>query len=294
MATSKFLAAKPQIAATIAALRQQIFKQADVSKILAEWREQWELPKGMTGAAFGKKLVDTRLVREHKFPFPQRTEKRYAKPHVPMLEVMQSLKPNAYYTHTSALKAHGLLEERLDDIYLNFEQGPHERSCLPEQSRIDAAFQCNPRRTSNVIKREHGDLIMLNGMQTGLLGVEEKLVEALDLEPAKIRVTNLERTLIDITVRPYYSGDVESVLRAFELARNHVNVSQLLRYLAKLNYVYPVHQALGWYMGKAGYKGSQLKELRATPKERRFYLTHRMKEFELNDEWQIFVPTNLV
>ena len=290
---SGFQAARSQIKTRVQSLEPDILKQVDMSNLLEQEREQWELPKGMNGPTFTKKLVEAKLIREHAFPFPNRSERRYAKPNVPMLAVLQSLRHDSYYTHASAMQVHGIMSEAVKDIYLNFEQPEHQRGDLPEQSRIDAAFKGNPRRTNNVIHRESGDITMLNGMQTGSLGVEEQYVSMLDAEPAAIRVTNLERTLIDITLRPYYAGGVEEVLLAFQRARDRVKVTQLVRYLTKLNYVYPFHQAIGWYMQKSGYSDKQLKSLRLLPKHRRFYLTHKMQAPVLDEAWQIFVPSHM-
>jgi predicted transcriptional regulator of viral defense system len=293
MATSKFQAAKSEIRIAVQGLEPNILKQVEISNLLKQDGAQWGLPKSMNGPAFAKKLIEAKFLRGYTFPFPNRSERRYAKPHVPMLEVLQSLKPNSYYTHASAMQVHGIKSEPVNDIYLNFEQSAHERGSLPEQPRIDAAFKGNPRRTNNVIQWKSGNITMLNGMQTGLLGVEEQYVEILDTEPANIRVTNLERTLIDITVRPYYCGGVEEVLSAFERAHDRVNVAQLAKYLAKLDYVYPFHQAIGWYMEKADYSDKQLKAFRSLPKHRRFYLTHKIEKPVFDDAWQIFVPSHM-
>ena len=119
-------------------------------------------------------------------------------------------------------------------------------------------------------------------------------VKILSAEPAKIRVTNLERTLIDIALRPYYSGGVEKVLDAYKLALGSVNVTQLAEYLTQLNYVYPFHQAIGWYMEKAGYSDKQLKPFRSQSKLRLFYLTHKMQNPILDTAWKIFVPSHIV
>jgi hypothetical protein len=292
MAISKFQAARSQIKTRIQTLGPEILKQAELSALLEQEREQWDLAKGMNGPEFARKLVEAKFIREHAFPFPHRSERRYAKPHVPMLAVLQSLRAGAYYTHASAMQVHEIMTEPVNDIYINFEQPEHERGDLPEQSRIDAAFKGNPRRTNNVMHGETGYITMLNGMQTGSLGVE-KYATMLDSEPANIRVTNLERTLIDITVRPYYSGGVEKVLLAFQRSRDRVDVRQLVRYLAKLNYVYPYHQAIGWYMQKSGYSDKQLKALRSLPRLRRFYLTHKMHAPIFDEAWQIFVPSDM-
>lgn len=293
MASRKFLTAKPQIIECLKSVDQDIFKRSEISRVFDAHRDEWALPKSMTGPIFAKSLVEAKIMREHRFPFPQRAELRYAKPSVPMLEVLQSIKANSYYTHATAMQVHRLVDQPASDIFINFEQPDHQRNDLPEQSRIDAAFKCHPRMSNNIIEEDHGRITMLNGMHTELLGVEARWVDSLGSEAANVRVTNLERTLIDITVRPYYAGGVEAVIRAFYLARGRTNVKQLVKYIHSLDFVYPYSQAIGWYMDRAGYEGKALKPLRTQPKRRRFYLDHKISKMSFDDKWQIFVPAHL-
>ena len=66
-------------------------------------------------------------------------------------------------------------------------------------------------------------------------------------EHGPLRFTNLERTLIDATVRPVYAGGVFEVRKAYELAKEKVSVNRLAALLQKLDYTYPYHQAIGFY-----------------------------------------------
>ena len=69
-----------------------------------------------------------------------------------------------------------------------------------------------------------------------------------------LEVTNLERTLIDITVRPPYAGGIRNeVLQAYRAARDRASVDRLMSILDELSYVYPYHQAVGFLMEAAGY-----------------------------------------
>mgnify|MGYP000190431234 CR=1 FL=1 len=91
---------------------------------------------------------------------------------------------------------------------------------------------------------ELGDtkVALLMGQYTGQLGVIDMTMD----DRYQIQVTNLERTLIDMTVRPTYSGGVFEVLNAFRsAARLGLSVNKLSALLQNLEFVYPYHQAIG-------------------------------------------------
>ena len=100
----------------------------------------------------------------------------------------------------------------------------------------------------------------------------------------------MERTLIDATVRPVYSGGIAVVAKAFELAKSLISVKKLAAYLRKLHYVYPYHQAIGFYLERAGYDNRSLKLLEDFPIEHDFYLEHAMRSPVLNKRWHLYVP----
>ncbi|MBI3000489.1 MAG: hypothetical protein HYY46_18855 [Deltaproteobacteria bacterium] len=129
----------------------------------------------------------------------------------------------------------------------------------------------------------------MNGMYTGQLGVIH--VEKPGI--GKVGVTDLERTLIDITVRPVYSGGVFQVLRTFRKLRGSVSVAKIANMLGEIDYVYPYHQAIGFYMEKAGYEKNSLDLLKHFGLKYDFYLTHQMEEPEFSNEWRIFFPHGL-
>jgi len=124
-------------------------------------------------------------------------------------------------------------------------------------------------------------------MGTGNLGV----VEANGPDGEKIRVTDVERTLIDITVRPGYSGGVFEVLKAFRNAKGKVSINRLQAMLKRLDYVYPYHQAVGFYLVRAGvYDDSAIRLLRKFGMKYDFYLTYDMKDPQYSKEWRLFFP----
>ncbi|MFC4275817.1 hypothetical protein [Achromobacter aloeverae] len=78
-------------------------------------------------------------------------------------------------------------------------------------------------------------------------------------------MTNLERTLIDITVHPAYAGGVFEVLNAFQLAKEQVSVDALAAMMKVIGHTYPYHQAIGFYVERAGYRSSLLDLIRQVP-----------------------------
>jgi predicted transcriptional regulator of viral defense system len=289
-AKTRIQIAKPDIVRHFDQLPEKVLKKSDLAATLSEQRENWRLAQRTSTQEFINYLVKNSQLKRLAFPFPNRAELRYVWGDVPLLEVLLTLKPASYYTHYTAARMHGLTEQIPKTIYLNHEQPPHPQNRHLEQDRIDAAFSRAPRVSNNVV--EHGDvrICLVNGMHTSQLAVINQEVHYDSSEPAKVRVTNLERTLIDITVRPIYAGGVTEVLKAFRLAKDRVSVNRMAAVLQKLGYVYPYHQAIGFYLERAGYEESSLDLMRRFPMEFDFYLNYKMGPTEYVKEWRLRIP----
>jgi predicted transcriptional regulator of viral defense system len=127
-------------------------------------------------------------------------------------------------------------------------------------------------------------VFLLNGQYTKRIGV----IDIKDAN-AKYSYTDLERTLIDISIRPVYSGGVFEVLGAYESAKNMLDVKKLKKYLEKINYTYPYHQVIGFYLDKAGYPPNDL-ELFKNNIDYKFYLTYNIKKPNYDDNWKMYYP----
>lgn len=286
----KIQEALPQIEDDLSAYEVKIFTRTDIEQIFSENRESWGLNKKTSVKSFID-FMGSNGLSEVRFEFPSRKETRYLWGDVSPFELAQSLKPNAYLTHRGAMVIHGLTADLPDVIYLNQEQTKqHPRSNTLTQEGIDRAFQ-NKQRLSNEVAT-HGGLTVcvVHGQKTAGLGVVE--VEGQNGE--RLRVTDVERTLIDITVRPAYAGGASAVLEAYRRARGKVSVSKLVETLREMNYVYPYHQAVGFYLDRAGvYEESELRLLEEIPMEFDFYLENRVEDPGYSERWRVHYPKGL-
>jgi predicted transcriptional regulator of viral defense system len=201
-----------------------------------------------------------------------------------------SLGRDAYLSHGTAVFLHGLSGEIPKTIYVNDEQTPKPP---PQgtliQERLDVAFSRQQRESNYVFAWDDVQAMVLSGKHTGRL--EVGMVAGPNGE--ELDVTKLERTLVDIVVRPAYSGGVFHVLEAYEAARERMSVNVLVATLKRLDYIYPYHQAIGFLMERAGYEKRRCDLLRKLGLEYDFYLQHRMTDPQYDPEWRLFFPQGL-
>jgi len=267
-----------------------VFRFSDIRATFATNKKLWGLKKDIkVYDVIGFLLRETRLKKVN-LEFPSRTEVRYLWGEVSIYEVALSLKTGSYFTHQTAMYLHKLKEKAPKMIFLNLEQPPHYTGHENfSQESIDAAFRRPQRISKNMASFRGKKICILNGMHTGKLGV----IMIRGSGGEEIPVTNIERTLIDIVVRPSYSGGVPEVLKAYKKAEGKVSIKKLISMLKSLNYVYPYHQAVGFYLEKAGYSDPSVNLLRDFGINYDFYLAHDMKEMGYSEEWRIFFPKGL-
>lgn len=291
MKQTKLQAAKPRIEAFFETSSRKILKPGDLRNLFEENRSRWNLPKGISANGFATFLVDEGIIARVDIDLPYRKEVRFLRGPLSPYAVALSLRPQSYLSHYTAVYLHHLTQQVPKTIYVNSEQPPKRGgSRALEQRRIDAAFRRPPRKSNNVALLGDLQVCAINGMQTGNLGV----VEMEGPSGETVAVTNLERTLIDIAVRPFYAGGVFEVLEAYRKAQGRASINRLAAMLAQLNYIYPYHQAVGFYLEKAGvFSESAVGLLRKPGMAYDFYLTHQMKEVDYSPRWRLYFPKGL-
>jgi hypothetical protein len=147
-------------------------------------------------------------------PIPPLTRYSWKGAASPIAVALSIKKDDAFFSHASALWIHGLSNDD-QNFFVNKEQSPKPQTASPlSQDGIDRAFQNQQRRSKLSYKYQGARISLLNGKHSARLAVE----------PAKARtghkldVTSIERTLIDITVRPAYAARTNGLKFNFYLS----------------------------------------------------------------------------
>jgi hypothetical protein len=202
-------------------------------------------------------------------------------------EVALSLRGGSYLSHASAVFLHGLTEQLPLRIYVNREQAakPGPEGVLTQEA-LTRAFSRPGRETNYILSGPGYEVVLLSGKSTGNLEVGTLM----GMQGEPLTVTKLERTLIDIAVRPTYAGGIYQVLEAYRAAQDRVSIGVLLATLKKLNYLYPYHQAIGFYMERAGYAEQALGRIEELGAELDFYLAHGLSNRAYSKRWRLHHP----
>jgi len=199
-------AAQKEIAAYFDSLSRKAFTYNELENILWSKQDEWRLPASTTGGKFVRFLLEATSMREVSVtPVGQteiRTVTRYAWANATPYAVAAILEPKGYLSHGTAVLLHGLSDQLPHTICVSREKSTQNyKPDALEQEAIDEAFR-KPERLSNALfAYDNFQFVLLQGKSTGRLEVG-----TIDWNQERLPVTKLERTLIDITIRPAYAG----------------------------------------------------------------------------------------
>jgi hypothetical protein len=270
---------------------QRVFTYSDLAKIFIDHRQLWHLAENTTVGRFIEFLLENtelQLIYLESESHPNaRPIQRYSWASVPPLLLGASLSRDAYLSHGTAVFLHALTDQLPNVIYVNKEQStkPASPGTLSQRG-IDNAFSRRQRQSTFIYTYEGSRFLMLNGKNTGRLEVGTIPIN----ETLTVPATKLERTLIDIAVRPAYAGGVHQVLEAYQRAKGRASIATLLATLRRLDYVYPYHQVIGFYLQRAGFDPKQHERFKELGLQYDFYLTYDMRDREYDSGWRIFYP----
>jgi hypothetical protein len=268
-----------------------IYSISDMKSLLHENESLWMLPVTTTFNEFARFLINKNILKEVEIELPQRTVVKYVYGNISDYEIALSINRNSYCSHYTAMLLHNLTDNIPKNIYTNTEQtnkaASTSRSEL-KQENVDRAFSRPMRETNQVAQLEGKKIYLLNGKNVDNVGVTD-----FSLNDRILKVTNIERTLIDIVVRPNYAGGVQEILNAYIAAKGKCSVNKLISVLKKMDYTYPYHQAIGFYLERAGYSESVLSLVKKIEIKYNFYLTYQIKEKDFSERWKLFFPKGL-
>lgn len=278
----------------------KVYDLQRLGEITLEKKTEWNLPDSFNLEKFKNKLVKKEILTIITIVLKAgegddgaiiSTNYQYLSGPINPFLVAVNLKRNVYLSHYSAMVIHGLTNQLPKTLYITKEQSPKERGkSILSQSSVDGVFSRSQRKPSEHYEYEDYKCFLLKGMHSNRAGV----TRVSTVYGANLPITNIERTLIDIVVRPYYSGGVTEILKAYERAADSVSVNKMKAIFSKLDFVYPYHQAIGFYLERSGrYKEAQIDLFFKIDKQIDFYLAYGMKEMEYDSKWRIYYPKGL-
>lgn len=301
MSDQNFEKASKLIVSKLRKEQSRVFNDNALYNFLYSTREDWGVYlKGVQIDELIETLVDDEILARKKFSSKATSDSfiRYLFDSPSPYEIALGLKKGSYISHGSAVYLLGLNDQLTKTVYVNKEQSkkPPNKATAKNtmtQEAIDKAFSKEQRNTSSRISlKDHDcDIVLLNGKHTDRLQVSSISENNYSLD-----VTSLERTLIDIAVRPDYSGGTTQVLEAYKNASNTASINTIYATLKKLNYTYPYHQVIGFYLEKAGFSKEKIELFKKNfSTEFDFYLEYSMPKSvkEYSKDWRLFYPKGL-
>jgi hypothetical protein len=252
----------------------------------------WKMPLTKSASDFIKFLKDKEVLFETTFTNESNNSKSiFSWKTQDEFTTMSALQSGAYYSHYSAMFLHQLTLQIPKTYYLNYEHSSDmslgDKKPNLTQQAIDKAFSGSQRKTTVAYSFNDRRIFIINGKKTGKLGVLRQKNEL-----QSYQYTDLERTLIDISIRPVYAGGVFEVLEAYKKAQTLISTNKLASYLLELNFIYPYHQVIGFYLERAGYSESDLK-LFEKDHNYKFYLTYDIRNKDFSERWQLYFPKGI-
>jgi predicted transcriptional regulator of viral defense system len=269
---------------------KRLFSPTDLAEIFTQIRTEWGLPRSLTLNKFRDLALETKTLQKAHLTstYPLRTSRFHAGQFTPY-ELGLSLRPDSYLSHGTAAFLHGLRDNPPEFVYVNQEQSAKEQHGSLSQTALNRAFSRKQRQCHFIVGHNGTKIMLLSGKDTGRLGVQ-KLTGT---QGETLELTSLERTLIDMTVRPGYAGGATNVLCDYGRAIQKISVDRLVEMMQELDYLYPYQQAIGFYLQRAGIDFKSLSSFRKLELKYDFFLAHGMKKTKFDPQWRIHYPDDL-
>ncbi|RPD47265.1 hypothetical protein [Paracnuella aquatica] len=269
----------------LASLSPKVYTCPELCSIIRDFAKAINNPLDAEPDDYLQHYVKLRKINSIELSGAKGAIQRYALHNPSPLEVGQQLKKGGYFSHQTAAYIHGLVDEETITYYVSTEASSNISNGYElNQQAIDTAFGKEQRKSGAAYQWENYQFILLTSLDRGKMGVEKK---------GPYAVTGLERTLLDITVRPAYCGGAKKILQAYNKVLPYICVRTLVKMLDKMDFTYPYHQSLGFYLSRAGYTGQELKKLSRRRRPFTFYIDYAIKDPVYSGDWNLFYPNAL-
>jgi len=274
----------------LASSPKRVYSPMDLAILITQLHAECAFPRSTSERKFQRLVIESGTLKEivltATYPFEA---KRYHWDSFSPHELALSIKPGSYLSHGTAAYLHNLTDREPPTIYVNKEQSSKNSKGNLTQAGINRAFSNKQRHSGYVVTHNQVKITLLSGKHSDRLGV----IKMTGRQGEQLELTDLERTLIDIAVRPAYAGGSQVVAEVYRRALRKTSVTHLTQMLADLRYVYPYHQAIGFYLQNAGHPLPHLQGLLELGINFDFYLEHGAKSTWFDPNWRIYCPHNL-
>jgi predicted transcriptional regulator of viral defense system len=206
-------------------------------------------------------------------------------------EIAINLKPRSYISHYSAMFLNNMTEQIPKTIYVTYDRETKliNYNKKLEQSKIDLAFSKKKEAKDVSYTFKGYRFVLINSPSSEKIGVKSIMLPTGLIIP----VTNIERTLIDIIVRPELSGGIHEIIKAYK-SIDTVQIAKLKTYLKKKDYVYPFEQSIGFCLEYAGIDSEKVDLFfYGCALEYNFYLDRGLEHPKFSNRWKLYYPNFL-
>ena len=285
---SDFAIALPEIKKRVETLDIKAFPKLFLYRLFEQERKAWNISSSKKAKQFIDFILKENILLQHELRDQDgKSHLIFSKGILDDFTLFGALNTNGYFTHYTSMFLHQLTLQIPKTYYLNVEHSKDIPSQGLTQDAIDNAFSQAQRKANSPLTYNTKKVYVLNGKKTEGLGVIPR-----NSKSESYKYTDLERTLIDIAIRPVYSGGVFEVLGAYKAAEKQLDPVKLESYLTQLNFIYPYHQVIGFYLEKAGY-GEKTLKLFEKDQKFKFYLTYNIRSKEFSSKWNLYFPKGM-
>jgi len=196
-----------------------------------------------------------------------------------------------FISHYSAMYFNELTEQMPVQHYISREVKGRKSviKTAISKEKMKQSFMKSPRETTLYCRFEKSVFYFLLHNDTKRLGITNKKITR-NGKTNVIQLTDVERTLIDISIAPHHSGGISNIVSAFRNAR--IDLKKLKNYYLSMELTYPYFQRIGFFLEKAGKSDLARKWQSMMPEpELEFFLDKNYtRSWKFDESWKLFHP----